>query len=143
HNRRVKGARLGAPSGLSVGTLSTGRLVEQHRPSGSDLARVIAEVAEADPSEPWIKEIAAGLSRGGRQTAADESPLEWPAGRKTQKQKPCRVRKSIRHAARAYSWMSPPSRSRRWSWSGGFELTEHGLGIGGVSARARCGLWVL
>jgi hypothetical protein len=27
----------------------------------------------------------------------------------------CRVRKSIRHAARVYSWISPPSRSRRWS----------------------------
>jgi hypothetical protein len=29
--------------------------------------------------------------------------------------KTCRVRKSIRHAARVYSWISPPSRSRRWS----------------------------
>jgi transposase len=27
----------------------------------------------------------------------------------------CRVRKSIRHAARVYSWISPPSRSRRAS----------------------------
>jgi hypothetical protein len=27
----------------------------------------------------------------------------------------CRVRKSMRHAARVYSWISPPSRSRRWS----------------------------
>jgi Fe-S cluster assembly protein SufB len=26
----------------------------------------------------------------------------------------CGVRKSIRYAARAYSWMSPPRRSRRW-----------------------------
>jgi len=36
----------------------------------------------------------------------------------------CRVRKSIRHAARAYSWMSPPRRSRRWILSGGFEPTR-------------------
>jgi hypothetical protein len=57
----------------------------------------------------------------------------------------CRVRKSTRHAARTYSWISPPSRSRRWSWSGGFEATRRRRvpGIGGVSPRARCGLWVL
>src|SRR2546423_8412121 len=29
--------------------------------------------------------------------------------------KPCGVRKPVRHAARAYSWMSPPRRSRRWT----------------------------
>ena len=43
--------------------------------SGSDLGRVIAEVAEADPGEPWIKEMPAELSQGGRQTPAHESPL--------------------------------------------------------------------
>jgi hypothetical protein len=58
---------------------------------------------------------------------------------------PCRVRKSIGHAARAYSWISPPRRSRRWSRSGGFEPTRPrlGPGVGGVSPRPRCGLWVL
>ena len=57
----------------------------------------------------------------------------------------CRVRKTICHAARAYSWISPPSRSRRWSWSGGSAPMRRrwGPGIGGVSPRARCGLWVL
>lgn len=34
------------------------------------------------------------------------------------------VRKPVRHAVRAYSWTSPPSRSRRWMWSGGLELTR-------------------
>jgi predicted ABC-type transport system involved in lysophospholipase L1 biosynthesis ATPase subunit len=28
--------------------------------------------------------------------------------------KSCRVRKPVGHAAAAYSWMSPPRRSRRW-----------------------------
>jgi hypothetical protein len=50
---------------------STGWLVEQRRPSGSDLARVIAEVAVADPDEPWIKKIGAD-SRGRRQRAVGE-----------------------------------------------------------------------
>jgi len=34
------------------------------------------------------------------------------------------VRKSVRYAARAYSWISPPRRSRRWIWPGGFEPTR-------------------
>jgi len=54
------------------------------------------------------------------------------------------VRKSVRHAALAYSWMSPPSRSRRWIWSVGPELTTRRLRReGGVSASARCGLCAL
>jgi hypothetical protein len=66
---------VGSAVGAQHRDASTGWLVERHRPSGSDLARVIAEVAEADPSEPSIKEIAAELSRRGRQTPAHESPL--------------------------------------------------------------------
>ena len=60
---------------------------------------------------------------------------------------PCRVRKSIRHAAARYSWMSPPSRSwrSRLLTIGGPVATRcgRGRGTGGVSPRARCGLWVL
>jgi hypothetical protein len=39
--------------------------------SDRDLARVIAALAEADPGEPWIEEIAAER----RQTPAHEAPL--------------------------------------------------------------------
>jgi hypothetical protein len=45
--------------------------------------------------------------RAGRPDAARQSPR---GGRPAM----CGVRKSIRHAASAYSWMSPPRRSRRW-----------------------------
>jgi integrase len=57
----------------------------------------------------------------------------------------CRVRKSIRDAARAYSWMCPPSRSRRWMRSGGWEPTAWRCrsGVGGCRLNARCGLWWL
>jgi hypothetical protein len=49
------------------------------------------------------------------------------------------------HAARAYSWISPPSRSRRWIRVGWWDPTRcrRRLGIGGVSLSARCGLCVL
>jgi hypothetical protein len=71
----VKGGRVGSTVGAQHRDASTGRLLERHRPSGNDLTRVIAEVAEADPSEPSIKEIAAELSRRGRRTPAHESEL--------------------------------------------------------------------
>jgi hypothetical protein len=49
------------------------------------------------------------------------------------------------HAARAYSWISPPSRSRRWIRVGWWDPTRcrRRLGIGGVNLSARCGLCVL
>ncbi len=49
------------------------------------------------------------------------------------------VRKSVRHAARAYSLISPPRRSRRWIWSGERALARRrrGAGCRAVSARAR------
>ncbi len=55
------------------------------------------------------------------------------------------VRKSMRHAARAYSWMSPPRRSRRWILSGGSEPTRcrRYPGVGGLRPSERCGLCVL
>ena len=49
------------------------------------------------------------------------------------------------HAARLYSWMSPPSRSRRSTWVVG----ERGIcgwragGSGGLRSSERCGLWRL
>lgn len=54
------------------------------------------------------------------------------------------VRRSV-HAARAYSLMRPPRRSRRWSWPIGLGSTRwrRGAGAGGFSSSARCGLWVL
>jgi hypothetical protein len=86
------------------------------------------------------KSMASMLCACARRNARQQSPLRSPTG-----PRPCRVRKSIGHAARAYSWISPPSRSRRWIRSGGFEPTRRrlGPGVGGVSPRARCGLWVL
>ena len=51
-------------------SLRSSRLGRQYA-SDSDLARVIAEVAEADPGEAWIKEIAAKQ----RRTPAHEAPL--------------------------------------------------------------------
>jgi DNA-binding response OmpR family regulator len=38
------------------------------------------------------------------------------------------VRKSGSHAARLYSWINPPSRSRRSTWSGRGELTRRSVG---------------
>ena len=52
------------------------------------------------------------------------------------------VRKSVSHAARAYSLMRPPRRSRRWMWPGRLASARwrRGVGAGGLRPRARCGL---
>jgi putative transposase len=83
-------------------------------PIGSEIRELVSRLARENPQ--WGYQRIAGELRGLGVAVS------------------CRVRKFIRHAARAYSWMSPPSRSRRWSWSGRFKLTERGRGIGGFSA---------
>src|SRR6266704_1077182 len=57
---------------------------------------------------------------------------------------PRRVHKCV-HAARRYSWRSPPSRSRRWMrprWSSSVSVGPVD-GAGGFSSSARCGRWAL
>ena len=56
------------------------------------------------------------------------------------------VRKSSPHAARLYSWISPPRRSRRSTWSGWGEVASRSVGrsaSGGVRLSERCGRWPL
>src|SRR6266545_5699986 len=59
---------------------------------------------------------------------------------------PCGVRKSGSHAARPYSWISPPSRSRRSTRSDRDGVTTRSVGRswwGGTRLSARCGRWPL
>jgi dihydrofolate reductase len=65
---------------------------------------------------------------------ADQQPGVWGAQSRS------------RYAAARYSWISPPSRSRRVTLSGGDALAIRGAGSGGrggVRPRLRCGLWAL
>ncbi len=55
--------------------------------------------------------------------------------------RPVGCRNRVLHAARLYSWISPPSRSRRSTWSGRGELAGRsvGGGSGGSRLSERCG----
>ena len=127
-------ATAGVPGGVAFMVAPTGERLEllavDVQPSAWD--EPIAALRAGVPHTAWtVDDLDAAHARaveaGGRSV--------WTCG----------VRNSIRHAAWVYSWMSPPSRSRRWSWSGGFEpmRCSRCSGVGGVRPRARCGLCAL
>src|SRR5207244_4167828 len=133
------------PSSEAGGRQVAGALGPVVRPR-LPLARPTSDSIAVSGSHSWPPASSSSFSLPARREAAEGEPGSVVAGSSVSSsaaaKEACWVRKSIRHAARAYSWISPRSRSRRWSWSGGFEPTRRrrGPGIGGASPRARCGL---